>query len=93
MTAPSGDDARNQPPILRRKNHRAPSLFVPEALLREARRQKNIAGGSVPDVCLLDPDGDMVRYVIATKCAVRSRHGRAIIPTSTSSNTRVWRLA
>jgi uridine phosphorylase len=51
------------PPILRRKDHEAPSVFAPEALLREARRQKGLPAGSVPEVCLLDPDGDMVRHL------------------------------
>lgn len=49
------------PPILRGKNHEAPSSFTPESLLREARRQKAAAVRSVPEVCLLDPDGDIVR--------------------------------
>ena len=49
------------PPILENKNTSAPSVFVPSALLREARRQKNIPAEQVPSVCLLDPDGDLVR--------------------------------
>ncbi len=39
----------------------APSVFRPENLLREARRQKSIPDLPVPEVCLLDPDGDVVR--------------------------------
>jgi len=38
-----------------------PSIFAPEHLLREARRQKGLREAPVPDVCLLDPDGDIVR--------------------------------
>lgn len=49
------------PPILRGKNHAAPSAFTPESLLREARRQKATASSPVPEICLLDPDGDIVR--------------------------------
>ncbi|GBE44456.1 MAG TPA: uridine phosphorylase [Rhizobiales bacterium] len=49
------------PPILAGKNHDAPSAFTPESLLREARRQKSVSLEPVPDVCLLDPDGDIVR--------------------------------
>jgi uridine phosphorylase len=49
------------PPILANKHHRAPSAFTPENLLREARRQKGLASTPVPDVCVLDPDGDIVR--------------------------------
>jgi len=50
-----------QPPILADKHYAAPTAFTPEALLREARRQKGIAVGAVPPVCVLDPDGDLVR--------------------------------
>ena len=39
----------------------APSVFVPESLLREARRQKHLAIADVPPICILDPDGDIVR--------------------------------
>ncbi|MBZ0215300.1 MAG: hypothetical protein K8F25_02000, partial [Fimbriimonadaceae bacterium] len=49
------------PPILAGKNYNAPSAFTPESLLREARRQKSAAIKPVPDICLLDPDGDIVR--------------------------------
>ena len=49
------------PPILKHKTPLAPSIFQPAALLREARRQKQLATVDVPDVCILDPDGDMVR--------------------------------
>jgi uridine phosphorylase len=49
------------PPILAHKHHHAPSAFTPENLLREARRQKERGEGIVPPVCILDPDGDIVR--------------------------------
>ena len=39
-----------QPPILDNKIYDAPSVFTAENLLREARRQKSIAEGSVPTV-------------------------------------------
>lgn len=51
------------PPILRGKHYRAPSVFTPDALLREARRQKRIEIGAVPEICFLDPDGDVARYL------------------------------
>lgn len=51
------------PPILSNKHFDAPSAFTPESLLREARRQKGLAAAVVPDVCVLDPDGDIVRYL------------------------------
>ncbi len=49
------------PPILVGKDFAAPSVFEPENLLREARRQRNLRSGKVPDICILDPDGDIVR--------------------------------
>lgn len=51
-------------PILSGKDHDAPSVFQPEALLREARRQKGLPLLSVPTVCVLDPDGDIVRHLL-----------------------------
>jgi uridine phosphorylase len=47
-----------------RRDLRDPSLFTPENLLREARRQKAIPKRQVPRVCLLDPDGDIVRHLV-----------------------------
>ena len=49
------------PPILDNKNPASPSVFAPAALLREARRQKGLPVIEVPPVCILDPDGDIVR--------------------------------
>lgn len=49
-------------PLLAAKDHGAPSVFRPEALLREARRQKALPMEAVPPVCLLDPDGDILRH-------------------------------
>jgi uridine phosphorylase len=51
----------SKPPILDNKHPSAPSVFSPQALLREARRQKRLAAVAVPPVCILDPDGDVVR--------------------------------
>ena len=48
-------------PILHNKDASRPSVFTPDALLREARRQKGIAFKAIPRVCILDPDGDIVR--------------------------------
>jgi len=48
-------------PIRENKSTQAPSVFSPEALLREARRQKGLAAADVPSVCILDPDGDILR--------------------------------
>ena len=51
----------SKPPILEHKLPSAPSAFAPQALLREARRQKGLAAVDVPPICILDPDGDVVR--------------------------------
>ncbi len=48
-----------------RKDYLEPSVFRPENLLRQARRQKGIPEGRVPRVCALDPDGDVVRRLVA----------------------------
>lgn len=53
-------------PILEHKYYDAPSVFTPENLLREARRQKGLAQGKVPAICVLDPDGDLVDFLHAT---------------------------
>ncbi len=62
---------RKPPPILTEKNYEAESVFVPANLLREARRQKGLADRPVPGVCVLDPDGDIVRQAQAADRAVR----------------------
>jgi hypothetical protein len=59
-------------PLLERQDHHQPSLFRPENMLREARRQRGLASGRVPPVCVLDPDGDIVRHVCEAAGAVRS---------------------
>ena len=52
------------PPITEDKHHDDPSAFTPESLLREARRQKGLPIANVPSVCVLDPDGDIVRELL-----------------------------
>ena len=54
------------PPLLDNKNPTAKSVFAPAALLREARRQKGLAATDVPPICILDPDGDIVRRLKAS---------------------------
>ena len=49
-------------PLLRDKDHTQPSVFRPEHLLREARRQKGLVDRDVPAVCVLDLDGDLFRH-------------------------------
>lgn len=59
-----------QAPIVAGKAHGEPSVFCPENLLREARRQKGLPDLRMPPICVLDPDGDLVRYL---KAAGRAR--------------------
>lgn len=44
----------------------AASLFQPEHLLREARRQRDLPDRNVPAIGVLDPDGDLVSYLRRT---------------------------
>ena len=57
------------PPILAGKEFTAASVFEPANLLREARRQKAIADTDIPEICVLDPDGDILRVL---RCAERA---------------------
>lgn len=67
----TGGLPRTTPPILRAKHHKSASVFSPESLLREARRQKDVRDSPIPDVCILDPDGDILRYLRASGRAQR----------------------
>lgn len=60
-----------KPPILDHKDATAPSVFQPANLLREARRQRGLPQAPVPEICLLDPDGDIVRHLRRTGRALR----------------------
>jgi uridine phosphorylase len=73
-------------PILREKIYSAKPAFTPENLLREARRQKGLTESSVPQVCVLDPDGDMVRRLTAAGRAHRD-------PAWACYHTDLYRLA
>src|SRR6266403_968684 len=66
---PQSVDPQRAPPILVGKEFTAPSVFEPANLLREARRQKQVPEIAVPEICILDPDGDILR--------VLRREGRA----------------
>ncbi|MDH3243071.1 MAG: nucleoside phosphorylase [Saprospiraceae bacterium] len=56
------------------KRYEQASVFKPENLLREARRQRVIEEGNIPAICLLDPDGDIVRYLIRSGRANKHKH-------------------
>ena len=76
---PSGDTSppsSTTPPLLQAKAHHEASVFQVENLLREARRQRHLPNIAVPEVCVLDPDGDIVRHLASTGRAVRN-HGWA----------------
>ena len=49
--------------LIENKNYAQPSVFNPANLLRDARRQKAIPVGEVPEICVLDPDGDLSRHL------------------------------
>jgi len=59
-------------PLLQNKRYRQPPVFTPASLLRETRRQKAVAAGKVPAVCVLDPDGDIVAHLLRRKLATRN---------------------
>ena len=61
--------ATSTAPITSNKRYEDSSVFVPENLLREARRQKRLPEGKIPSICILDPDGDLVDYLYATEQA------------------------
>ena len=62
------------PPILNNKNYHALSIFKPENLLREARRQKAVPDGKIPAICILDPDGDILQHLLDTQQAGSNPH-------------------
>ncbi|MBI5165449.1 MAG: nucleoside phosphorylase [Magnetospirillum sp.] len=73
------------PPILDLKDTEAPSVFQPANLLREARRQRGLDYAEVPAICLLDPDGDMVRYLRRPEQARPVEHWACY-------HTKMWRF-
>lgn len=61
------------PSILSNKYYSEVSVFNPENLLRESRRQNNIPKCEVPEICVLDPDGDLVDWLKKEERASRDR--------------------
>ena len=55
----------NRPPILDHADQDAPSLFTADAMLTMARQARRLPTGVVPEVCVLDPDGDLERHLLA----------------------------
>ncbi|MBI2434947.1 MAG: nucleoside phosphorylase [Candidatus Hydrogenedentes bacterium] len=67
-------DTGSQPlraPLLENKDYESPSVFSPHKLLDNARRQRQLAEEPVPSVCVLDPDGDIVRHLTRRGMAQR----------------------
>jgi len=62
---------RDTPILANGKDYSAPSVFRPEALLREARRQKQLPLAAVPRIWVVDPDEDLMRHVKRTVAARR----------------------
>ena len=60
-------------PIPAHKPPDQPAVFDPANLLREARRQKAVPLGNVPEICVLDPDGDLSRQ-LQSQSACRNPH-------------------
>jgi len=77
------DDSNVASPLLARRDHAAPSIFRPENMLREARRQKGLSLAPVAPVCVLDPDGDIVAHVRQRYAAKPSAHWACY-------HTRMW---
>ena len=69
---PIHSPSTSHPPILADKAYREASVFSARNMLREARRQKSLAEHPVPSICILDPDGDIVRNQVARRRATRS---------------------
>ena len=60
--------SRNGPssvPIMEHNDPDAPSMFTAKAMLNLARQRKGLVAGEVPEVCVLDPDGDLERHLHA----------------------------
>lgn len=63
MTDPSGLESS---PLFGGKAFDEPSVFTPQSLVASARQQKDLPKASTPDVCILNPDGDIVRQRTTT---------------------------
>ncbi len=71
--ASNGEEFLRNVPLLARQDHEHPSIFLPEVMLQESRKQKRLDNSPVPPICLLDPDGDIVNYVQYLRGARKSR--------------------
>lgn len=74
------DRADSAWPIIDSKDHKAPPVFRPEALLREARRQRQLPLVDVPEICVLDPTAMSFATLSGLAPAACMKDGPAIIP-------------
>lgn len=51
----------------------APSVFTPEALLEAVRTEKNLPVVPLPEICILDFDGDLTDWLVSTGQTKRCR--------------------
>lgn len=65
-------DTPSNSPLFQNKHYQREAVFRPQNLLRETRRQKSLPHGKAPPVCVLDPDGDMVRHLVRHQRAERN---------------------
>jgi uridine phosphorylase len=56
-------------PLFAPKAYGEPSRFQADNLLCEGRRQRLLPDEPVPEICLLDPDGDVVRHLRRSRSA------------------------
>ncbi len=56
-------EKRSTAPILEHDDPDAPSMFTAEAMLSLSRQTKGLTAVNVPDICVLDPDGDLERHL------------------------------
>ena len=59
-------------PLLQHDLH-SPSAFTPENLLEAVRTERNLPPDPVPDVCILEFDGDLTDWLVETGLATRCR--------------------
>jgi uridine phosphorylase len=84
LTTREWDHRQEGSPLLRQDDYTAPSVFKPQNMLRESRRQKGLPRGDVPEVCILDPDADIVQLV-------RSANSAIACPTWACYHTEMWK--
>ena len=83
VTSRDGCQLPPSAPIVEHRDHHDASVFEPQSLLREARRQKGLGPVDIPPVCILDPDGDIASYL-------RSNGQACLQPSWPCYHTHLW---